>query len=78
MGFFTSKTIFSTHEQIKDALFHIESLDYKQREIAFEAISAKLSGGGVTQEELKKVITDLRHAGQISEIDQKNLLALIK
>ncbi|MFA5021623.1 MAG: hypothetical protein WC508_00885 [Patescibacteria group bacterium] len=78
MSFFTSSTIFSTHEQIKEALYKIQSLDSKEREIVYQTLLAKLGDGGVTAEELKKVANELRQSGQISEIDKKNLLALIK
>jgi Mg2+/Co2+ transporter CorB len=38
----------------------------------------ELDDGGVTAEEIKKVVRQLREKGEISEIDRDNLLSLIK
>lgn len=78
MGFFSSPKIFTTHQQIHEALYHITSLDEQQREVVYQAFVEKLGDGGVTAEELKKVAQNLRAEGVISEIDKQNLLHLIK
>lgn len=78
MPLFPSKKVFQTSQQIKDALFQIKSLDYRQRPTVLEALIKELNDGGVSAEELKKVIRELRERGEISEIDKANLLALIK
>ncbi|NUM25031.1 MAG: hypothetical protein HUU49_00210 [Candidatus Buchananbacteria bacterium] len=78
MGWFSSKKIFNTTQQIKDALYQIQSLDYKERPQVLAALVKELDDGGVSQEEIIKVVRELRAAGEISEIDKKNLLSLIK
>ncbi len=78
MGFFTSPKKFTTKQQIKDALFGVQSLDYRQRPVVYEALIKELDDGGATVEEIKKVVNELRRNGEISEIDKKNLLELIK
>lgn len=77
MGFFTSKKIFSSQKQIKQALFQVRSLDYKEREAVFEALKAELDGGGVTSYEFKEALRKLRQDKEISDIDRKNLLELL-
>lgn len=77
MGFFDSPKIFKTHEQIKTALFKLASLDQRQREVVYNALAKELDDGGVSVEELKKVVRELRLKGEISEIDKENLLKLI-
>ena len=76
MGFFTSEKILHTQEEIKKALFKIQTLDYQQRPIVFEALRKELDDGGVTTEELKRVVRELRRQAIISEIDKENLLQL--
>ena len=78
MGLFSSKKILKTSQQIKDALFQIKSLDYRERPAVYQAFIKELDDGGVSQEELKKVIRELRNNGEISEIDKENLLELIE
>jgi len=77
MGFFDSKKVFKTSQQIRDALFQIKSLDYRERPNVYAALIRELDDGGVGKEEIKKVIRELRKEGEISEIDQRNLLRLI-
>ena len=77
MGFFDSKKVFKTSQQIRDALFQIKSLDYRERPNVYAALIRELDDGGVDKEEIKKVIRELRKEGEISEIDQRNLLRLI-
>lgn len=78
MSFFSSKKVFKTKQQIKDALYQIQSLDYRQRPNVYAALVKELDDGGVSQEEIKRVVRELRQEGEISEIDKNNLLALIK
>ncbi len=77
MGLFSSKKIFTSSQQIKDALFRIKSLDYRQKPSVYEALIRELDDGGVTKEEIIRVVRELREKGEISEIDRKNLLELI-
>ena len=78
MGLFNSKKVFNTKQQIKDALFQVKTLDYRQKPAIYEAILKELDDGGVSPQELKDVITELHKKSEISEIDQENLLKLIK
>jgi len=77
MGFFDTPKIFTTHEQIKAALYKINTLDFKQREIVYEALMEKIGDGGISTQEFKDVIRHLRLENEISEIDNENLLKLI-
>lgn len=77
MGFFSSKKIFSSRDEIRKRLYQIRSLDYKERPIVYEALIKELDAGGVTAEELKLVVRQLRNDKEISEIDKKNLLQLL-
>lgn len=78
MGLFSSKKVFNTRQQIKDALFQIKSLDYREKPNVYDALVKELDDGGVSKEEIRRVVRELREKGEISEIDKKNLLALIK
>ena len=78
MGLFSSKKVLNSSQQIKDALFQIKSLDYRQRPVVYEALIKELDDGGVSSMEIKKVIIELKKNGEISEIDEKNLRQLIK
>ncbi len=77
MSLFSSNKIFSTSQQIKDALYQIKSLDYRQRPNVFEALVKELDDGGVTKEEIIRVVRELRAKGEISETDKQNLLDLV-
>ncbi|MBI5221754.1 MAG: hypothetical protein HY979_03045 [Candidatus Magasanikbacteria bacterium] len=77
MGFFTSKKIFNTRQQIKDALFKLKTIDYREKPNVYEALIKELDDGGVTSEEMKRVIRELREHNEISEIDKKYLLEII-
>lgn len=70
--------IFSTHEKVHQALYQITSLSQEQKEVVYEALAEKIGNGGVTSEEFKQVIKNLREKYKISEIDKANLLALMK
>lgn len=74
---FSSKKIFTTSQQLKTALFRISSLNQQQRSIVYEALIKELDDNGISAEELKRVTRELRLKGEISEIDQQNLLQLI-
>ena len=78
MGFFSSKKIFGSSLDIKQRLYKIRTLDYKERPRVYEALIKELDDGGVTEEEFKLVIRHLREDNDISEIDRKNLLALLE
>lgn len=75
---FGSKKVFKTRQQIKDALYQVKSLDYRERPNVYMALVKELDDGGVTPEEIRRVVGELRKNGEISEIDKKNLLALIR
>ena len=78
MGLFSSKKIFQTRQQIKDALFKIKSIDYREKPTVYEALVKELDDGGVSKEEIRRVVLELRMDKEISEIDKKNLLDLIE
>lgn len=78
MVLFSSRKKFTTKQQIKDALYQLQSLDYRQRPNVYEELVKELDDGGVGADEIKKVVRELREKNEISEIDQKNLLVLIK
>ncbi len=77
MALFSAKKVFKTRQQIKDALYQIKSLDYREQPNVYSALIKELADGGVSAEEIKKVVGELRENGEISEIDQENLLAQI-
>ena len=78
MSLFSSKKVFTTRQQIKDALFQIKSLDYRERPNVYMALIKELDDGGVSKEEIGRVVRELREKGEISKIDKDNLLTLIK
>ncbi|HLC90110.1 MAG TPA: hypothetical protein VJG65_04060 [Patescibacteria group bacterium] len=77
MSFFSSKKIFNTSQQIKDALFRLQNLDSQQRQSVFSALVKELDDGGVSAEEIKRVARELREKNEISEIDKNELLQII-
>ena len=68
--------VFKTKGEIHHALMHIQSLDYKQRPVVMGALIRELDNGGVTVQELKETIRQLRKSQTISETDQHELLHL--
>lgn len=76
MGLFSSKKVFKNSQQIKDALFRIKSLDYRENPSVYSALVKELDDGGVSKEEIKRVVIELRAKGEISELDRDNLLKL--
>jgi hypothetical protein len=77
MALFSSRKIFSSRDQIKKKLFEIKSLDYQQRPKVYEALIAQMDDGGVTEQELKLVLRELRQDLEISETDREHLLGLL-
>ena len=80
MGLFTSSApkVFKTSEEIKKALFRINTLDYKERPEVFKALREELDHGGVSPQEFKDIISELRREHKISEVDAKNLKSLLE
>ncbi len=78
MGWFSSKKIFKTSQQIKDALYQLKTLDYRERPNVMAELIKELDDGGVSKEELIRVVRELRAKGEISELDQADLLSLVK
>lgn len=78
MGFFSSKKIFSSRDQIKKKLYEIKSLDHQQRPKLYQALIEELDDGGVTAYELKLLVKELRKDLEISETDRQNLLKLLE
>jgi len=79
MGLFgSSKKVFKTRQQIKDALYKVKTLDYRQKPNVYEALVKELDDGGVSPEEIRRVVSELRLSGEISEVDKSNLLSLMK
>lgn len=76
MGLFSSNKVFKTRQQIKDALYQVKSLDYRERPNVYSALIKELDDGGVSKEEIRRVVRELREKGEISEIDKKGLLRL--
>ncbi|OGY52495.1 MAG: hypothetical protein A2951_00475 [Candidatus Buchananbacteria bacterium RIFCSPLOWO2_01_FULL_56_15] len=70
------KKIFTTSQQLQAALFRVSSLNESQRAAVFEALRPELDDNGVSAEELKRVLRELRLDGKISDIDRRNLLQL--
>ena len=78
MGLFgSSKKVFKTRQEVKDALFQIKSLDYREKPRVLEVLIKELDDGGVSPEEIRRVVSEMRQRGEISEVDKKNLLQLI-
>ena len=78
MPLFSAKKAIKISQQIKDALFQIKDLDYRQQPNVYGALIKELADGGVSAEEIKKMVNELEKKGEISETDKENLLALIK
>jgi len=79
MGLFGStKKVFKSRQEIKDALYKIQSLDYRERPKVLEVLIKELDDGGVSPEEIRRVVREMRERREISEVDKNNLLKLIK
>ena len=68
--------IFTNHEQIKEALFKLSFLDYRERQVVYDELVEKLSGDGVTRTEFIEVIRRLRREKLITEVAEEHLLKL--
>ena len=79
MGLFTSDTpkVFKNKDDIKKALMELQSLDYKQRPVVLGSLIGELDNGGVTRQEFKEVVHELRKNQIISETDKDSLLHLL-
>jgi len=77
MGFFSSKKIFKSSDQIRKRLYKIKTLDYKERPKVYKALIRELDDGGVSSTELKLVVRELRLDNDISEIDKRKLLDIL-
>ena len=62
-----------TITQIEEELDKIDSLDYKEKAAIMDVLNNHLDFGGVTAEELRESIIDLRKEYKISETDAKYL-----
>lgn len=80
MGLFSSDTpkVFKNKDEIKKALEHIRSLDYRQKPVVMGALIRELDHGGVTRQEIKDVVRELKKNHVISETDEDELLELLK
>lgn len=72
MGLFFSSSKNLTLSDIKKIVDRISSLDYKEKERVMGAFSA-VDSGGITKEEFRKAIYELRNSHKISEIDYESL-----
>jgi len=77
MGFFDSPKIFKTRKEIEEALYRIKTLDAHQRETVLTAFGKELDDGGVSVEEIKRVVRELHLKKIISDVDERQLLSLI-
>jgi hypothetical protein len=68
--------IFTTREQLHDALYQLKTLDQQQRELVANALQSQFDDGGISEEEFILVVRQLRKTYKISEIDERQLLAL--
>lgn len=72
MGLFSSSSKHLSRQEVEKILKNISSLDYKEREELMGAF-AMVDSGGISKEEFKKVIYELKNSYKISEIDYNNL-----
>jgi len=70
--------IFRNKEEIRKALLDVSSIDQRERPKVIEALHNQLDHGGVSRKEFREVVSDLRKNHEISDIDAKNLLRLLK
>ena len=78
MDLFSPKKTIKASQQIKDALFQIKTLDYRERPAVYDALVKELKDSGVGPEEIKKMVKELKDRGEISEVDQQKLLELTR
>lgn len=70
--------VFRNKEEIIQALRDISSIDYRERAKVLEKMKEELDHGGVSRQEFRDVVRDLKSEYHISDVDVKNLLDLIK
>ncbi len=66
-----------TQREIREKLFHIETLTQKEREAVEEALRAYEGGGGVSSYELKHALDRLRGVYAISEMDRRKIIDIL-
>lgn len=69
--------VFKGKDEIRRALAEIGSLQPKQRQLVFGALAKELDNGGVTELELKDIVSDLRRTNVLSETDAAALRNLL-
>ncbi len=72
-----TSNVFTTREEIRREILKIRSIDYTERDDVLEKFYKELDNGGVTREEIRRIVRELREDQEISEIDKKNLLKLL-
>jgi len=78
MSLFSSEKIFTTHEQLRAALYHLGTLDQKQLDVVYAALIKEFDDNGLTAQEIKDVVRRLRNEGLISEIDKEKIIKLTR
>jgi len=71
--------IFTSGEQIKNALYHIDTLDQKQREVVFQVFYKYMNDGVITEGEFDLALRELslnRSKYGLSEYDIENIKRL--
>lgn len=77
MGLFSKKSKL-TREEINQALLSVNTLDKGERDALRKRFLEERDFGGVSCEEWRDVIRELRRDNVISEIDYRNLKKLVK
>lgn len=77
MPIFESKKVFKDRQHLRSALYHLGTLDQKQLDIVYQALSKELDDNGISAQELIEVARDLRNKNLISEVDKEKILSLI-
>lgn len=66
-----------TQREIREKLFHVETLTQKERDAVEEALKPFDGGGGVSSYELKRVLDRLRGTYAISEMDRQKIIRVL-
>lgn len=66
-----------TQREIREKLFHVETLTQKDRDAVEEALTPFDGGGGVSSYELKRVLDRLRGTYAISEMDRQKIIRIL-
>jgi hypothetical protein len=73
--------LFVTSREIEKVLFHLETLDQKQRNLVKNILIKYMGSGGVSVEEFKRKVLpelyQLMQRGEISSVDYQKLKSLI-